>query len=105
MKRLPFIAKRNEVAIKRKLGEKKKEKNLWCGVHRDRVREEEDNKQERCRATRVAGICCRYIQAHRFAKTRPTISCRALALKKISWKNHKKKKKKQHRNNKNNKVV
>jgi len=26
MKRLPFIAKRNEVAIKRKLGEKKKKK-------------------------------------------------------------------------------
>ncbi len=103
MKRLPFIAKRNEVAIKRKLGEKKKKKNLWCGVHRDR--EEEENKQERCRATRVAGICCRYIQVHRFAKTRPTISCRALALKKISWKNHKKKKKKkkkkkQHKNNK-----
>jgi len=42
-------------------------------------------------ATRVAGICSRYFQAHRFEKTRPTISCRALALKKISWKNHKNK--------------
>lgn len=28
MKRLPFIAKRNEVAIKRKLGEKKKKKTF-----------------------------------------------------------------------------
>ncbi len=26
-------------------------------------REEEENERERCRATRVAGICCRYFQA------------------------------------------
>ncbi len=43
---MPFIAKRNEVAIKRKLGgeKEKNKKNLWCGVQRERG--EVDNKQE-----------------------------------------------------------
>jgi hypothetical protein len=77
MKRLPFIAKRNEVAIKRKLGEKKKK--TFSGVHRDRdgERKRTTNKSDVARRVSCAGICCRYFQAHRFAKTRPTISCRA----------------------------
>jgi hypothetical protein len=42
MKRLPFIAKRNEVAIKRKLGEKKKKKKpLVWRAQRQRGRREQ----------------------------------------------------------------
>lgn len=93
-----------EIRLPSKENWEEKKKKTFGVACTGREREREDKKHERRRATRAAGICCRCFQAHRFAKTRPTISCRALALKKISWKN-KKKKKKQHKNNKNNNKV
>jgi hypothetical protein len=51
-------------------GKKKKKKTFGVACTET---ERGSGQQERCRATRVAGICCRYFQAHRFAKTRPSI--------------------------------